>query len=412
MANAPETTDNTEKIDAPSFSLNSKLPSVIIIGGGANALSIARSLGNMGVKVFAINKKDAAVCSSRFATRIVLDDSTNYKDVWKTFLVSDDSNQYRSSVLLAASDVGLELIANNRQVLESKFLLDESNVAAQLSMLDKLKTYDLASQAGIPTPKFWNISSREDLQRVEGDLVFPLLVKPKSSPDFTDKFKGKFFDANDYQQVIEGSEKLFEAQVEFLLMEKIPGADDLLCSYYTYLDADLRPQFHFTKRIIRRNPPNMGLGCYHITDEIPEVQDVAIRLFQAAGLRGLANAEFKLDQRDGVLKLIECNARFTEANGLVAKSGFDLGRFVYSRIVGLPQKPLQSFRSGMRLLYPFDDFRSFIALRKQGKLTLFQWLKSLCHWQSFPLFCWYDPTPSLVSYLRRFKNWIRSPKKQ
>ena len=410
MANDFDTSNNPEKVDPQSLSSSGKLPPVIIIGGGANALSMARSLGTMGVKVFAINKRDSAVCSSRFATRIVLDDSANYKDVWKNFLVGDDSNQHRSSVLLAASDVGLEIIATNRQVLESKFLLDESNVAAQLSMLDKLKTYDLASQAGIPTPKFWTISSRKDLERVESELVFPLLIKPKSSPDFTDKFKGKFFDATNYQQVLQGSDRLFEAEVEFLLMEKIPGADDLLCSYYTYLDAELCPQFHFTKRIIRRNPPNMGLGCYHITDDIPEVQDVALRLFQATGLRGLANAEFKLDQRDGVLKLIECNARFTEANGLVAKSGFDLGRFVYGRIVGLPQKPMKSFRSGMRLLYPLDDFRSFIALRKQGNLTLFQWLKSLCHWQSFPLFCWYDPIPSVVSYLRRLKNWIRSPK--
>ena len=62
----------------------------------------------------------------------------------------------------------------------------------------------------------------------------------------------------------------------------------------------------------------------------------ALRLFRHVGLRGLANVEFKLDPRDGQYKLIECNARFTAANGLVAKSGIDLGRFVYCRAVGLP----------------------------------------------------------------------------
>ena len=90
-----------------------------------------------------------------------------------------------------------------------------------------------------------------------------------------------------------------------LLVEKVPGPDDLLCSYYTYLDADGEALFDFTKRIIRRFPVGMGNGCYHITDRNPEVREVALKLFRHVGLRGLANAEFKRDQRDGRLKLIE-----------------------------------------------------------------------------------------------------------
>ncbi len=66
--------------------------------------------------------------------------------------------------------------------------------------------------------------------------------------------------------------------------------------------------------MIRRNPPGMGVGSYHITDWIPEVRDVALQLFKYMGLRGLVNAEFIRDVRDGQLKLIEINARFTAAN--------------------------------------------------------------------------------------------------
>jgi hypothetical protein len=55
----------------------------------------------------------------------------------------------------------------------------------------------------------------------------------------------------------------------------------------------------------------MGNACYHLTDWNPEVGDLSLKLFQWVGLRGLANAEFKRDERDGKLKLIECNARFT-----------------------------------------------------------------------------------------------------
>ena len=57
-------------------------------------------------------------------------------------------------------------------------------------------------------------------------------------------------------------------------------------------------------------PVTSGPGCHHITDWIPELREPALRLFRQAGLRGLANVEFKRDDRDGQLKLIECNARF------------------------------------------------------------------------------------------------------
>ncbi len=116
-----------------------------------------------------------------------------------------------------------------------------------------------------------------------------------------------------------------EHGVEVVLLEVIPGPDDLLCSYYTYLDEAGEPQFHFTKRIIRRYPEHEGFACYHITDWNPEVRDLGLQLFRHAGLKGVANVEFKRDPRDGQLKLIECNARFTAANGLLTASGIDLG---------------------------------------------------------------------------------------
>ena len=168
-------------------------------------------------------------------------------------------------------------------------------------------------------------------------------------------------------------------------MEWVPGPDDRLCSYYTYLDEEGTPLFHFTKRIIRRFPVGMGNACYHVTDWNPEVRDEALKLFRWVGLRGLANAEFKRDERDGRLKLIECNARFTASDCLVARSGFDLAAFVYNRAVGLPQRPLESYAQGMRLWDPVRDFECFLALRKRGELTFGQWAASVLRRHNLPL---------------------------
>src|SRR5437870_11452078 len=100
----------------------------------------------------------------------------------------------------------------------------------------------------------------------------------------------------------------------------------------------------------------MGAGTYHITDWIPQIVPLATKLFQHVGLRGLANVEFKLDQRDGQYKLIECNNRFNASNRLISSSGLDLAKFVYNRVVGRPIQPAQTYQVGRRLLDPLRDY--------------------------------------------------------
>ncbi len=189
--------------------------------------------------------------------------------------------------------------------------------------------------------------------------------------------------------------------MEVLLVEKIPGPDSLYSSYYTYLDEEGRALFDFTKRILRRYPMNMGLASYHITADVGQVRELSLKLFRQAGLQGLANAEFKYDERDGRLKLIECNARFTAANKLLARAGLDLGNFVYDRIAGISQPPPTGFRSGLRLWDPLRDWHAFLELRKRGELSLLKWLASVMHRASLAYFSWRDPLPSLARLIHR-----------
>jgi predicted ATP-grasp superfamily ATP-dependent carboligase len=332
---------------------------------------------------------------------------------WTAYLLGPKAETLRGAVLLAASDEALEIITDNRQHLAERFLLDDSNPDAQRSMLDKLATYQAARAAGVPLPRFWVTGGERTLDELGPELVYPLLVKPLSSYRFGSKFGGrKFFVASQFEELRQGVEKARTAGVEVMLVELIPGPDDRLCSYYTYLDHSGMALFDFTKRIIRRYPVGMGNGCYHITDWNPEVREVALKLFRQVGLRGLANAEFKRDQRDGLLKLIECNARFTAADCMLTKSGFDLPSFVYNRLAGLPQAPLTRYRTGLRLWYPTQDFKAFLQLRRQKQLSLWGWLRSIAHRQTLPYFRCSDPLPSAVRGLRALKldtqyHWAR-----
>lgn len=376
-------------------------PPAIIFGGNDNALSLVRALGARCIPVYVLNEPHADVQFSRYATRIELSWSDPFPQAATRFLTGPDSDYLEGSVLLAASDEALDIIADHRSSLEQKFHLDLSNPTAQRMMLNKLSTYETAREANVPTPRFWEVESLHDIRGVREELVFPLIVKPKLSHLFQRKFGRKFLVVDDFDQLLDAYREVERHGIEAVLMEKIPGPDSLLCSYYTYLDEDGEPLFDFTKRIIRRFPTNMGLACYHVTDHVPEVKELAVRLFQHAGLRGLANAEFKLDRRDGQLKLIECNARFTAANGLVAKAGLDLSSLVYNRLVGLPLPPLDHYRDGLTLWDPARDLRACRELRRRGELSLTGWLRSVMRPHMFPAFSWRDPQPALVRLKRR-----------
>jgi D-aspartate ligase len=381
-------------------------PSLILLGGSANALSIARSLGRDGVRVYAINDESSPIRHSRFIRWIAMPAKATSRDHLE-YLLGPRSDPLRGSVLLAASDPGLELIARHRAELLERFLLDDSNPEAQLCMLDKLCTYETAVAAGIPTPRFWAVRPGTDLQAIRSGFVYPLIVKPHRSEVFEAEFGRKYFLARSFEEVVAGVDVAAAAGIDVLLMEMIEGPDANLCSYNTYLDETGEPRFDFTKRIVRRFPVNMGTATYHVTDHVPELREPALALFRQVGLRGLANAEFKLDARDGTLKLIECNARFTAATPLLAACGFDLGRWVYDRVTGESPAPLVEYPVGRHLWSPVDDARAFLEMRSRGELTTRAWLRSLARRQVFAFLDWRDPGPSVVVHARLFRTAVR-----
>lgn len=377
---------------------------VILLGGEANALSVARRLGRMGVRVDALGEAESVVRRSRFCQWIDPPIEGDLEASWARWLLGSESDVLKGSVLLACGDAGLRVLIRHRDALLDRFIMDDSNPAAQLAMLDKMTTYQNAIAAGVPTPRFWTVESVEQVRALREQLVFPLILKPRMSHVFEEKFGKKYLHAPSFEEVLKGMEAASAAGIEVVLMEYIPGPDTRLCSYFTYLDEKGEPLFHFTKRVIRRYPSGMGPACYHITDWIPDIIEPSLKLFRHVGLRGLANVEYKQDERDGSYKLMECNARFVASNALVAAAGFDLAAFVYNRLTGRPQQPLTSFRNGLRMWDPGRDWSAFRELQSKRQITFWQWLQSILHRQTFPWFSWADPMPAVARLIRGLKK--------
>jgi predicted ATP-grasp superfamily ATP-dependent carboligase len=141
---------------------------------------------------------------------------------------------------------------------------------------------------------------------------------------------------------------------------------------------------------------NRGNACYHRTGWQPETAEAGIRFFESTGLLGLGNIEFKRDPRDGKLKIIEVNARFTAAQELVRRAGVPIDLAVYCHLTRQPLPPLRQSNKELRLWYPFRDFLAFLELRSRGELSLFSWLRSVATTRNVsPLLSLADPLPVL-----------------
>jgi D-aspartate ligase len=380
----------------------------VVLGGEVGATSVVRSLTKAGVAVHVLAPavERPALRHSRYPREHVrFGRKDSIQDDWYAWL---ERRAPRGAVLLPCDDDGLELIAKRRaDLVELGFLPAEADYDVVIAMLDKAATYELAIRAGVPVPLTLRLASDEDLDSAIERLSFPCALKPVHSHRFARHYKVKAVAVADPQQLRDSYRPMRELGLEVVATEIVLGVSDECRSYYTYLDEDGEPLFHFTKRKPRQFPPRFGLGCFHTTGWDEEVAELGLRFLRSAGVRGLACVEFKRDRRDGELKLIECNHRFTDGNELVRRAGLDLALLAYNRTTGRPLPPFGPTRDGLGMWFPIEDLRAFVWYRRMGELDLATWLASLKRRQCFPYFRVDDPLPTLANVAHLGRRALR-----
>ena len=391
------------------MSRRSNIPA-ILLGGGANAVSVARSLARAGIPVHAAGYPASPVRSSRACTTFTEFGTDEDLQEWMLEWLSSGP---REGVLLPCADDGLELVARHRAELASwGYVPIEADDDVLLAMLDKQKTYVRARSAGIEVPHTITPQDVDELDDLMGDLAYPCVLKPLHSHMFA-RLAGttaKVLVAHNASELRHTFLRMQALGLKMLITETIPGPEDQYLSYYGYMDEHGESLLHFTKRKIRQYPIRFGLSSYQVSEWCEEVADVGLRFFQGVGLRGIGNVEFKRDSRDGRLKLIECNHRFTAANELVQLSGIDLALFTYNRLLGRPLPSVESFREKVYMWHPIQDTRAMLRYRSEGELSLRAWARSLMRRQHFPVARLDDPMPTLDLHARRLIARARRPR--
>ena len=376
----------------------------LLLGGGAIAVPVARSLSRSGVRVTALGHGNDPVRVSRHCDEFVdLGAHAGVQERWREWLATAEPG-----IVLPCSDDALELIARHRAEIEGHgHRAIEADDGVLLAMLDKHRTYEMARAAGVPAPATVRVGPDDDVLAAAAGIPFPLGLKPVHAHLWQRHFGlgDKVICVDDRAGLERQWARIQPLGLEILLTEIIPGSDDAYHSYYAFIDEHGTSLAEVTKHKIRQYPPGFGLACFHRIDRNEEAIALGRRLYAAIGLRGLGCVEFKRDARDGRLKIIEVNHRFTLGHEIVRHAGVDYALLAYDRLAGRAPRPVDGYRTGVTMWHPLEDLKTMRLRRRNGTITARAWARSLVGAQlHFPLFDPRDPRPSARSWGRKLRG--------
>ena len=117
--------------------MSNNQPSVIILDGAENSLSIVRSMGKRGIPVSVVAMPTCQAFDSRFIDKsFIVPEGKRALDYYQEVLLGKDSDILAGSVLLACGDSGIEFIIENHAALSNKYLLDIEKPDLQKALLD------------------------------------------------------------------------------------------------------------------------------------------------------------------------------------------------------------------------------------------------------------------------------------
>lgn len=397
---------------AEAFQLNTSTP-VMLLGGRENAVAVARNLGRLGVPILVSGTRGCRAMRSRYCRRAFPVPAQVSADVfWRDLLLTKFRQDTAGTVLISNCDDSMKFVARHRDELSKHYRIEEFKPELRLAMLDKLQTLKHARAVGVPTPQFWEIDDHTELTALRDEIRLPVIVKPLDSARFAQKFGRKLFIIREsLEEALETVAFCRAHGHDVMLVEMIPGPDTLLSSLYTYRTSDGRRLFDYTKSVGRRWPVNRGGACFHRSEWLPETAEMGRRLFEGIDWRGIGNVEFKRDPRDGLLKLIEINGRFTAAHRLVTEAGAPIDVAVYSHLTGqiVPTFEPQALPR-LRMWYPLRDMLAFLEMKRLHGLSFGDWLRSLRGERLvFPYFDVSDPMPWLEDFFSEIRSMLAAP---
>lgn len=306
--------------------------------------------------------------------------------------------EYPGYALLTNDDFYNQIIAENAEELKKdlSILIPEEEINAIAS--DKSETVNAALKYGLPVPETYHFTDNFDNMNID----FPLIIKPRggSRGQYVIKSRG---------ELVSTLSIIGNCSEDYIAQEWIPGNVRNLCTFGTIFDENSEPKAIFTARrlsVMQSKQIHQGITTYLVSERIPELIEPSINFLKRIKWQGIAELEYKFDERDSKFKLLEINPRIWSWTRLPAACGVDFAKIYYDLLCGKNVSPVFEFRTGVTYLRSIIDMYSSFYKFTSGEVKLKDTCKDLYKKYSKVIF---NPKDNLIDELPWHKpnfRWV------
>ena len=345
---------------------------------------------------------------SRYAEAKLCPDPMASTDAFLEMLIREAKGCDALPVLIPTSDAFVVCLSQNQPKLEKYCRFNIPDPEAALNINDKRRQHRIACALGIPVPRTFSPASAMEAADVGAQLRYPAFIKPVFTFEWPRHFSGKGFEVHDTEELQSCYERIWRAGVAAVAQEVIPGPQESglrsICLYGRQGTGEIVAAFGMRK--IRQCPPDYGVGTLVESCHDSGLLELAGKFYQGCRCTGVAEIEFKRDERDGCFKLIELNARLWTQTALAAACGVDFAYLLYADLTGAPLPLVEDYRDGIRWLDLLSDIYRCKHYHREYPVGLPAWLRSIRGVRAFSTFAPDDPRPFMASAWRQARSAV------
>lgn len=313
-------------------------PDAIVLGSGIVSLGVIVDLAADGYAVTHISPKpdDLALHSRWPVEKVVLDQTLPARDALLE-LLKKRSADWAGACLLPTVDPLLRIISQHLDEIKKHYCSPVLPWNTLYPVVNKGYLYAESERIGIPTPKILYGDDLSAAPEWASQVQFPVIIKPSQTPEFFSKFRVKALEAADKAELVSLLERVQAAKLDVMVSEIIPGKDEDLKAYRSYIDRTGRIVAEMCSCKVRSHPERYGVGIVQKTIAVDSaLREQGTKLLQALGFRGFSTVEFKRDIRDGQLKLMEINPRPAMIQRMFRQAGINFAKITIDDMLGKP----------------------------------------------------------------------------
>jgi predicted ATP-grasp superfamily ATP-dependent carboligase len=379
---------------------------VVVVGGSIPGLSTVRALANRGIPIVVVVTRPNEIAHySRWIDEYhALFNFYNQPESLLNILELK-SKRWSGWSILCTNDHALTVLSQNRDRLSRWFNMTVPPWEITHQLLRKDLIYRTAQKVGVDIAHSYGNATRVTIN--DTDISFPVVVKPIESHYFVEYFGKKLFVANNKDELIRSIQELEQSGLKAQILDLVPGPDSLFYNYSVYINRRGEPVAELSMRKLRKSPPFFGVCRAAEPSNLTKLREPTLELLRRIGWRGMANAEYKLDPRDGRYRLMEINGRCFRMQGLAWKAGVNYPLLAWKESVSGEEVSASPNGWNGVWLHLHDDFYYFSFFRSIERLRLRQYLSSYCRPKIFAVWSASDPKPFFIEWFQALRSAFR-----